>query len=162
MLAHKRAIRFVEATVPAIVPVDGLEDDLPFPGPVEDERRARTMFGRAHEYRARGRAWQETPHQGLPLMRLHDRPVTEDERERRWQALENRPRELVAAPGRNRYLDASVDRAGDGGAVRVGNLSVAVEDGAVEVEGEQADHFRNRGSGIRGPGIGAQSKLTLN
>ena len=54
--------------------------------------------------------------------------------------LEDRPREVVAAAGRERDLDAGVDRARNGVAVRRGNCAVAVEEGAVDVEGEEADH----------------------
>ncbi len=47
LLADERTIGLVEEAVPAVVPVDGLEHDLAFPRPIEDERRAGAMLGRA-------------------------------------------------------------------------------------------------------------------
>ena len=76
--------------------------------------------------------------------------------------LEDRPRELVASSGGDRHLDARVNRAGDGGAVRVGNLSVAIENGAVEIERDQANHCQGSGLRAQGPGLRAQIKLTAN
>ena len=57
----------------------------------------------------------------------------------RGQLFEDRPREVVAAPGRERHLDAGLDGPRDRVAVRRRDPSLAVEDGAVDVEGEEAD-----------------------
>ena len=55
------------------------------------------------------------------------------------QLLEDRPRELVAAAGRERDLDAGVDRPRQRPPVDVGHPAATVEEGAVDVEGEEAD-----------------------
>ena len=83
----------------------------------------------AAERRARRVARQQPPHQRLAAnltVTFHDRAVAEDQGQRRRQPLENRPGKLVAPPGRNGHLDASVDGACNSLEVCFGNLAVAV------------------------------------
>ena len=55
------------------------------------------------------------------------------------QLFEDRPREVVAAPGGERHLDAGLDGPCDRVAVRGRDPSPAVEDGAIYVKGEEAN-----------------------
>ena len=86
LLAHERAVRCEEAAVPRMLPVDGLEDDLAFPGPVEDDRRARAVLAAHAASTSRATARGSSRRISVsPVLRLDDRPVAEDERQRRRQ-----------------------------------------------------------------------------
>ena len=148
----KRAIRLIEATVPADRSSRWIRTPPALPAGRSKMRAALARCPGARPSAARAAcARQQPPHQRLAaslIVTLHDRAVAEDQGQRRRQPLENRPGELVAPPGRNRHLDAGVDGACNGREVCFGNLAVAVEDGTVEVKGDQTDHLS--GSGFRG------------
>ena len=109
--ARKRPVGVEEAAMPGMFPVDRFEHDLALARAIEDDApRCRDASGaRASTSRAisRGSSCRISV---SPSSRLHDRAVAEDERQRRGQLLEDRPREVVAAPGRQRDLDAGLDR----------------------------------------------------
>ena len=122
-----------------VLPIDRFEDDLPFPEAVEDDGGGVPVLRRAREDVSRDLARQQMPHQRLPLAGLDDRAVAQDERQRTGQLFEDRPREVVAAPGGERHLHAGLDGPCDRVAVRGRDPSPAVEDGAIYVKGEEAN-----------------------
>ncbi len=126
--------------VARVLPVDLLEDDLALPEAVEHDRGRPAVRQRPAQHVPRRLARQEMPHLGHAPAVLDDGAVAENEGEGTGERLEDRPREVVASSGRERHLDAGVERAGDGRAVRSREMSVAVEKGAVDIEGEQTDH----------------------
>jgi hypothetical protein len=139
MLADERAVDFEETPVARVFPVDGLEHDLMLTRPVEDDGRRFTVMRRPRQHLAGRRTRQQLPHEGFTLARLHDRTVTEDQREWCGQILEDRARELVAAAGRQHDLHTCCLRARNSSAVLVRDASVAIEQCTVDVECEKAD-----------------------
>ncbi len=123
-----------------VIPVDGLVDDLALADPVERHRGLMAMLRDGFEDFARDLAREQPPHQRLAVPLLDDGAVAQDERQRRRELLEDRPGKVVAAAGRQRDLDTLVDHARDRVDVLGWEVSVTVEQGSVDIEGEQADH----------------------
>jgi hypothetical protein len=128
-------------------PVDRFEYYLSGAGTIEDDCGAFPVLGHPREDIARDAARQETSQQRFTILSLHDRAVAQDERQRGRKLVKDWTREVVAASRGQRHFHASVDGAGDGVAVRLRNVPVAVQDCAVNVEGEKTDHSREKGKG---------------
>ena len=132
-----------------MVPVHPLEDDLSFVdavGPIEDEGDAVLPGAGPLEDQPGGVAWEKPPHVCPPVLVLDERSVVDDERERKGQRVGDRAGEMEASSGDERDLDAATRGFGQGVSMRVGNPAAAVEQRAVDVDGEQTNHGWKAGS----------------
>jgi hypothetical protein len=79
-------------------------------------------------------------HERRPARVLHHGAVVHHQRERQAQALRNRFREVITPACHERDDDAGADGVGKGVAVRIGNLAAAVEQRAVDIDGQETNH----------------------
>jgi hypothetical protein len=144
----ERAVPGEVAAAVRMRPVHPLVDDLPFVGrggfagrgAVEDERHAVLEAGRGGQDVARRLARQRVPVEERAAAVPHHRAVVHDESERQPQGLGQRAREMEAAAGDERNRNARGRGLPQRGEVRLGNLPPAVEEGPVDIDGQQADH----------------------
>ena len=134
-LGQKRTIPFEETTVTRVLPVNRFENHLAFARTIEHDGGAGTMLGKGREDRASCFERQQAARQRAAVACLHDSAVVQNERQRFGQRFEDRPREFVAASGRERHLDARVDRTRHRVAIRLGDSAVTIEQRSIKVEG---------------------------
>src|SRR4051794_30300073 len=99
-LEEERPIGSEEALMPRMMPVDRFEDDLAVARTIEDDGGTLPVLRHTLQHCTRYVARQQIPHQRLARSRLDDCAVTENERQRIRELLEDRPGKVVAAPGR--------------------------------------------------------------
>ena len=107
-------------------PVHPLEDDLPLVGPVEDHGHAVLEMPRLGEHHLRRVARQQFRISVSPVLRLHDRAVVDDERERNRQQIGDRPGKMKGASGDERDVDTGGDRVDQRVTVGIGKPSATV------------------------------------
>ena len=142
-LRDKRLILLVIPAAIRVVPVHALEDDLPLVDAgrsIEDERHAVFVDPGAGEHGARSVARQERSQMRLAALVLHERAVVDDEDERKRQSIGDRPAEMKAASGYERDVDAPGRGLDQRIPMRIRHPPSAVEQRAVDVHGEKADH----------------------
>src|SRR4051812_16449358 len=100
-----------------MMPVDRFKDDLTLANAVEDHRRTVTMLRDLLENRARDGTREQTSHQGLPVSRLDNRAVAQDQREWTRKGFEDGPRKIVAAARGAGAFPPRVDRPPNGRAI---------------------------------------------
>ena len=75
---------------------------------------------------------------GLAIQSAYQRTVADDHRQRRFEFARDRQREVVAPACDQRDLDAAACRLGYGRAVRFRQFPPAIEQRAVDIQGDQA------------------------
>ena len=83
---------------------------------------------------------QQVADERLAVAALDQRAAAHDERERRVDLLDDRPGEIEPPPRHERHFDAGVGGPPDGVTVHRRHLPLAVEQGAVHVEGDETNH----------------------
>ncbi len=78
-------------------------------------------------------------HVGAAFFGANERAVVDDHGERGIDFLRNGKGEVVTAAGDQRDFDAAAGSFGDGGAIGFGDLPAAVEQRAVNIQGDEAD-----------------------
>src|SRR5437660_6755923 len=154
----ERLVLLVVAAAVRVRPVHAFEDDLALVWPIEHDRHAVLVGARRLEELARHTAAQEIPHLGGAVRLLHERSVVDDERQRNRQQIRDRTREMKAAAGDERDLDAARNGGDDGVAVRLRKASAAVEQRAIDVDGEETDHGKRSTTAIARMPIGARRR----
>ena len=134
------------APVPRVLPVDPLEHDLALARPVEHHRRRRPVRRGGRQHVTRGVARQQVAHlASSPSQFLTTAPLLRMSVSGPGSASKTGRAKSIAPAGRQRHFDARGDSPANGVAVRRRNPSGAVEDRAVDIEGEQTDHYRQTG-----------------
>ncbi|MCK7521763.1 MAG: hypothetical protein MZV64_30805 [Ignavibacteriales bacterium] len=85
---------------------------------------------------------QQVTDQRAAVPLLDQRAAAHDEGERPVELVDDRPGEVEPPPRHERHLDAGVGGAADRVAVRRRHLPAAVEERAVDVQGDQSNHSR--------------------
>ncbi len=130
-----------------MAPVDAVVRVLARVGPVEDHGDALMPRTQRGQHGARGRARQQPARQRVAGDRLGERPVADDEDEAIGKLGGRRRGVVEGAPGRQHDAEAGVERPPHGAAVAGRQVAAAVEEGAVDVDGNQANRH-----GLPGPG----------
>jgi hypothetical protein len=112
----------------------------PFGVAVEDQRGGVAVRVRLGEHAARDLAVEQPADHGAPVHGPLDRAVADDQRQPGRQVARDRAGKWVTAAGDQGDVDATGNRVVDGAAVGGGHPSVAVEQGAVDVDANQPDH----------------------
>ena len=144
---HELPVPFVVPRALRMAPVDAVVQVLPRVGPIEDDGDARTPRAQRGQHGARGGARQQAARQRVAAGRLGQRAVAHDQDGVAGQLGGDRQGVMIGAAGRQHHLQAGVDRPPHGAAVAPRQVAAAVEQGAVDVDGDQADGHELRGSG---------------
>ena len=124
-----------------MLPIHRLVEHLPAVIAVEDERRQVAIDPRTHQHAPGDSARQQTAGQHATLHRSLHRAVTHDQRDRGRKRIRHRSRERVTSAGSERHVDAARHDGLDGLEILGGQAAPAIEQRAVDVDGEKTNHL---------------------
>jgi len=123
-----------------MVPIHRLEQDLSILVAVEDDRGCVAEVAGRLEQPARDLPGQQPASQRAAVHRPFDGAAADDQRHGIRQSIRHRPRVWIAAAGHERDVNATGDRLVDGVAVGLRHAAVTVEQRAVDVDANEANH----------------------
>ena len=137
--AEKFAIAGVIGGADRVIGIHGFEHDLIFAAAVEDDSRGITPGTSEFEDARGGFAGEQVAQVSLAVMGANEGAVADDHSERRIDLASDGEGEIVATAGYQGDFDATEGGGSDRGAIGLWKLPAAVQEGAVDVQGDQAD-----------------------
>jgi len=142
-LSNKRAVLLPVTVAVGMFPIHRFEHELPLAIAVEDQRGGVPEGARRGQHGPGDVAIQKSARIGLAVAAALNRAVTDDQRHCRRQGIGDGPGEWIAAAGDERHVNARRDGFKNGVTIVVREVSVAVEQGTVDVDANQPDHAKS-------------------